>query len=99
MPPQFRQDLRIAFPAVCPRTCNEPYSENGLGKPIDLHCEPSCASKVNLPIYLSPMPDPHNDNHHPLPVDAVYHAIVSDPNPKMVRLRLELLAAWRKGIL
>jgi hypothetical protein len=51
-----------------------------------------------LPIYLPTMPDPHDDNHHPLPVDAVYHAIVSDPNPKMVRLRLELLAARRKRI-
>jgi hypothetical protein len=42
------------------------------------------------------MPDPYYDNHDPLPVDTVYHAIIADANPKMVRLCLELLAAWRK---
>lgn len=42
------------------------------------------------------MPDPHNNNYDPFPVDTVYHAIVTNPNPKMVRLCLELLAAWRK---
>ncbi len=45
------------------------------------------------------MPDPHNDNHHAFPVDAVYHAIVADANPKMVRLCLQLLAARRERIL
>jgi len=50
------------------------------------------------PIDFSPMPDPYNHDYDPLPVDTVYHAIVSDSNPKMVRLRLELLAAWRKRI-
>lgn len=50
------------------------------------------------PIDLFSMPDPHNDNHHPFPVDTVYHAIIADANPKMVRLRFELLAAWRKRI-
>lgn len=50
------------------------------------------------PIHLLPMPDPNNHNHHPFPFDPVNHAIVADTNPKMVRLRLELLAAWRKRI-
>jgi hypothetical protein len=53
---------------------------------------------VNLLVHLSSMPDPHNDNHDPLPVDPVYDAIVADANPKMVRLCLELLAAWRKRV-
>ena len=44
------------------------------------------------------MPDPHNNDYHPLPVDTVYHAIVADANPKMVRLCLEFLAARRKRI-
>jgi hypothetical protein len=44
------------------------------------------------------MPDPNNNNHHPFPVDAVYHTIVANSNPKVVRLSLELLAAWRKRI-
>jgi hypothetical protein len=56
------------------------------------------ASKVNLSIYLSPMPDPHNDNHHSFPVDSVHHAIVAHANPKMVSLCFELFAARRKWI-
>jgi hypothetical protein len=44
------------------------------------------------------MPDPHYDNHDPFPVDPVYHAIIADANPKMVRLGFELLAARRKRI-
>lgn len=43
------------------------------------------------------MSDPHNDNHHPLSVDTVDHAIVADSNPKVIRLRFELLAArWKR---
>jgi len=43
------------------------------------------------------MPDPHNDDDYPLPIDPVNHAIVADANPKMVRLSLELLAArWKR---
>lgn len=44
------------------------------------------------------MPDPHYDNHHPFPVDPVYHPIIANPNPKMVRLSLELLAARRERV-
>jgi hypothetical protein len=44
------------------------------------------------------MADPHNDNHHPFPVDTIDHAIVTDPNPKVVRLCLEFLAPRRKRI-
>lgn len=43
------------------------------------------------------MPDSHNHNYHPFPVDSVYDAIVADSNPKMVQLRFELLAAgWER---
>lgn len=52
-----------------------------------------------LPVHFPPMPDPHNNNHDSFPVDTIYHAIVADTNPKMVRLCLELLAARRKRIL
>jgi hypothetical protein len=44
------------------------------------------------------MPDPHDDKYDPFPIDAVYHTIVSDSNPKVVRLSLQLLAAGRKRI-
>lgn len=44
------------------------------------------------------MPNPHNDNHYPFPVDPIYDAIIADSNPKMVRLCFELLAAWRKRV-
>jgi len=44
------------------------------------------------------MPNPHNNNHHPFPVDAIYHTIVADSNPKVVRLSFELLAARRERI-
>jgi len=44
------------------------------------------------------MPDPHDDNHHPFPVDAVYNAIVADANPKMIRLCFKLFASRRKRI-
>lgn len=54
--------------------------------------------RTALPVHLFSMSDPYNNNHHPLPVDPVNHAIVADTNPKMVRLRLELLAARRKRI-
>lgn len=43
------------------------------------------------------MPDPHNDNYDPLPIDTINHPIIANPNPKMVRLSLELLAArWKR---
>lgn len=44
------------------------------------------------------MPDPHDNNYHPLSINTVYHAIVADANPKVVRLSLEFLAAGRKRI-
>ena len=44
------------------------------------------------------MSDPHNDNHHPLSVDTIYHAIIADANPKMIRLCFELFASRRKRI-
>ncbi len=52
-----------------------------------------------LPVHFPPMSNPHNNDHHPPPVDSVYHAIIAYSNPKMVRLCLELLAARRKRIL
>ncbi len=44
------------------------------------------------------MSDPDDDYHNSTPVDSVYHAIVADAKPKMVRLCLKLLAAWRKRV-
>jgi hypothetical protein len=43
------------------------------------------------------MPDSHNDNHNPFPVDTVHDAIVADANTKMVSLRFELFAAGGNG--
>jgi len=51
-----------------------------------------------LSVDLSPMPNPHNHDYYSFSIDAVYHAIVADANPKMVRLSLELLAARRKRV-
>jgi hypothetical protein len=51
-----------------------------------------------LAVHLSPMADANNDNHHSLPIDPVDHAIIANANPKVVRLRLEFLAARGKRI-
>lgn len=52
-----------------------------------------------LSVYFPPMSDPHDDNHYSFTIYPVYHAIVTNANPKMVRLCLELFASRRKRIL
>ena len=44
------------------------------------------------------MPDPNNDNHHSSSIHAINDPIIAYANPKMVSLRFELLASWRKRI-
>lgn len=44
------------------------------------------------------MPNSYDDNHDPFPVDTIYHAIIAEANPKMVRLCFELFASWRKRV-
>jgi hypothetical protein len=56
------------------------------------------STETSLSIHSSSMPDPHDDNHHSVPVDTVNHAIVAHANPKMISLTFELLTAWRKRI-